>query len=115
MFNRLVKGLNNPRYREKTASVLDQIKDSYRTVARKASRRDQQTLAQYLDSVRDVEKEIAQFKASADRTRRKRIAGIKEFTAARHMGQRIKAMLDLTAIAFWTDTTRVATIVMAHT
>ena len=115
IFNVLFKGFNNAAFRAQTKSILDQVKESYQAIARKASRHDRETLEQYLTSVRDVEKEIAQFKANSDAERQRRIAGIREFTAARHMGERIKAMLDLVAIAFWTNTTRVASLVMAHT
>ncbi|MEK6237157.1 MAG: DUF1552 domain-containing protein, partial [Planctomycetales bacterium] len=115
VFNSLFKGFNNKAHRERTKSILDQVKESYQTVVRKASKNDQQTLEQYLQSVRDVEKEISQFKANDDPRRQRRIAGVKEYTAARDMGERVKAMLDLIAIAFWTDTTRVASLMMAHT
>jgi hypothetical protein len=115
VFNRLFKGFNNSNYRQKTASVLDQIKESYHAVASKASVEDRKTLEQYLQSVRDVEKEIGQFRDNRDQRRQQRIAGIREFTAAHNMGERVKAMLDLVAIAFWTNTTRVASLMMAHT
>ena len=115
VFNRLFKGFNNTGYRAQTKSVLDQVKESYQAVARKASSRDRETLKQYLESVREVEQEIDKFKTNDDRTRQKRMTGIREFTAARDMGQRVKAMLDLIAIAFWTNTTHVASLMMAHT
>ncbi|MFP6678465.1 MAG: DUF1552 domain-containing protein, partial [Pirellulaceae bacterium] len=82
VFNRLFKGFNNSNYRQKTASVLDQIKESYHAVASKASVEDRKTLEQYLQSVRDVEKEIGQFRDNRDQRRQQRIAGIREFTAA---------------------------------
>lgn len=115
VFHSLFRGFNNQSYRESTKSILDQVKESYRAVAAKASRNDRETLEQYLSSVRDVERQISQFKANDDEQRQRRIAQIPAVTAARHMGERVKAMLDLIAIAFWTDTTRVATLMMAHT
>ncbi|MFT7639628.1 MAG: hypothetical protein ACI9G1_001365 [Pirellulaceae bacterium] len=115
VFNSLFRGFNNKAYRDSTKSILDQVKDSYQAVANKASNSDRATLEQYLTSIRDVEKEIDQFKSNDDADRQKRIAGVREFTAAQNMGERVKAMLDLIAIAFWTDTTHVATMMMAHT
>jgi hypothetical protein len=115
VFNSLFRGFNNKSYRDNTKSILDQVKDSYQAVANKASLNDRKTLEQYLSSIRDVEKQIDQFKSSDDVERQRRIAGIEEFTAARNMGERVKAMLDLIAIAFWTDTTHVASMMMAHT
>jgi hypothetical protein len=115
VFSRLFRGFDNAGYRAKTVSVLDQIKESYGAVAGKASARDKKTLEQYLESVRDVEKRIGQFQSSDDSVRQKRIAGIKEIAGGSHMGDRIHAMLDLIALAFWTNTTRVASLMMAHT
>ena len=115
VFNSLFRGFNNQKYRQDTQSVLDEIQESYRAVARRASRNDRQTLEQYLQSVRDVEQQIARFKSNTDTERQQRIAQVEEFTAARHMGERIRAMLELIAIAFWTNTTSVATLMMAHT
>ena len=115
VFNSLFRGFNNQKYRQETQSILDEIQESYRAVARRASRNDQQTLEQYLQSVRDVEQQIARFRTNTDEARQQRISQVEEFTAARHMGERIRAMLELIAIAFWTNTTRVATLMMAHT
>ena len=115
VFNTLFRGFNNAAYRTATKSILDEVKESYQAVARKASHNDRRTLEQYLESVRDVEKEIAQFSDNDAEERQRRIAGIAPITAARHLGERVKAMLDLIAIAFWTDTTRVASLMMAHT
>ena len=115
IFNTLFRGFNNRAHREATSSVLDGVKESYRAVVRKASGADRQTLEQYLAAVREVEVEIEQFKGDGDRERQERIAGIKDFPASGNLGERIKAMLDLIAIAFWTNTTRVASLMMSHT
>lgn len=115
VFNSLFRGFNNRRFREETQSILDEVQDSYRAVARRASVNDRETLEQYLQSVRDVEQQIARFRVNKDGARQSRIEQVQEFTAARDMGERIRAMLELIAIAFWTNTTRVATLMMAHT
>ena len=115
VFNTLFRGFNNAARRAETTSVLDRVKDSYRAVARKASGPDRQTLDQYLSSIRDVELQIAQFKGETDPERQARITSIKDFPATSNVGERIKAMLDLIAIAFWTNTTNVASLLMSHT
>lgn len=115
VFNQLFRGLNNRGYREETASVLDQVKDSFRSVARKASRRDQQVLDQYLQSVRDVEREIEQFQKQSNAERDAKLRLIQPILAATNLAQRLRAMLDLIALAFWTDMTRVSTLMMSHT
>lgn len=115
VFNTLFRGFNNAARRAETTSILDGVKDSYRAVVSKASGADRQTLEQYLSSIRDVEIQIEQFKGEADPERQARIASVKDFPAAGNVGERIKAMLDLIAIAFWTNTTNVASLMMSHT
>lgn len=115
VFSRLFRGFDNAGYRAKTASILDRVRDSHRAVAAKSSVQDRRTLDQYLQSVRDVEQAIDKFKSNADPERNKRTAQLKQISAGAHMGDRIQAMLDLIAIAFWTNTTRVASLMMAHT
>jgi len=115
VFSRLFRGFDNAGYRTKMASILDQVRDSHRAVAAKASVQDRRTLDQYLQSVREVEQAIDKFKSNADPEREKRTTQLNEISAGAHMGDRIQAMLDLIAIAFWTNTTRVASLMMAHT
>jgi len=115
VFNRLFKGFHNSGFRQRTASVLDEVKDSYAAIARKASRRDQQVLEQYLQSVRDVERDIDQFNAQGNVARDAKLRQIEPLRAANNLAERTAAMLDLMALAFWTDMTRVSTLMMAHT
>ena len=115
VFNQLFRGLNSRSYRDKTSSVLDQVRDSHRSIARKASRRDQQVLEQYLQSVRDVEREIQQFQNQSNAERDAKLRLVKPIPAATNLAQRMRAMLDLVALAFWTDMTRVSTLMMSHT
>lgn len=115
VFNKLFRGLNNQDYRKKTSSVLDQIMESHRSVSRKASRSDQQVLDQYLQSVRDVEIEIEQFHNQSNAERDAKLRLVKPIPAATNLAQRMRAMLDLIALGFWTDMTRVSTLMMSHT
>ncbi|MEC9094288.1 MAG: DUF1552 domain-containing protein [Planctomycetota bacterium] len=116
VFNRLFRGFNNEAFRKKTQSILDEVRESYDAVLRRASQADKRVLDQYLESVRDVEKEISKFQNKSPAGKNLGDpAAIEPITAAQDLGQRIKAMLDLVAIAFWTDTTRVASLMMAHT
>ena len=117
LFNKLFKGFNNKSYRQKTASILDDIKDSFNSVNRQASKQDREVLQQYLSSVRDVEKNIEQFKKqTADGRRAERLKQLPDLSGtANDIPGRTKAMLDLIALAFWTDMTSVASLIMAHT
>lgn len=115
LFNSLFRGFNSAAYRNQTTSVLDEVKASYQSVASKASKQDKHVLEQYFDSVRDVEKNIQQFKTQGNPQREAKLKQVKPVAAASDLPNRTKAMLDLTAMAFWTDMTRVATHMMAHT
>ena len=115
VFNRLFKGFHNSDFRQRTASVLDEVKDSYSAIARKASRRDQQVLEQYLQSVREVERDIEQFSTQGNATRDAKLREIQPVPAVNNLAERTDAMLNLMALAFWTDMTRVSTLMMAHT
>ncbi|MFP6739027.1 MAG: DUF1552 domain-containing protein [Planctomycetota bacterium] len=115
VFNRLFKGFNNSGFRRRTTSVLDEVKASYQAIVRKASDRDRQVLDHYLQSVRDVERELDQFKTRGDTARDSRMKKIQPVAAAADLAQRTRAMLDLIALAYWTDMTRVSTLMMAHT
>jgi hypothetical protein len=117
LFNKLFKGFSNSTYRQRTGSILDDIKESYGDIKRKASNQDKEVLAQYLDSIRDVEKSIGQFKKLAvHKTREERLKNLPSLSGETNsIAGRTKAMLDLMALAFWTDMTRVASLIMSHT
>ncbi|HAY81068.1 MAG TPA: hypothetical protein DCY79_14780 [Planctomycetaceae bacterium] len=115
VFDKLFRGMNNQQYRSQTRSVLDALKESSQGVLQKASVHDRKVLAQYFDSIRNVEKQLDSFEDSADTKRNARLADVGDFAIDANLGGKIKAMLDLIALSFWTDTTRVATMMMANT
>ena len=115
LFNRLFKGFHNGDFRKRTTSVLDEVKDSYAAIVRKASNQDKQVLEQYLQSIREVERDIEKFKTQNNPTREARLKEIRPIPPANNIGDRTRAMLELMALAFWTDMTRVCTLMMAHT
>ncbi|PHS17461.1 MAG: hypothetical protein COA78_03185 [Blastopirellula sp.] len=115
IFDMLFRGLNNARHRKQTQSVLDDIKESSKDVLRKASLQDKQTLGQYFESIRTLEKQINQFSAQDDPLRDAKMNRIQPLEFEPNLAGKIKAMLDLIAMSFWTDTTRVVTMMMANT
>lgn len=115
VFDKLFRGMNNATYRRQTKSVLDAVKESSGDVLRKASRSDQVVLDQYFQSIRDVEKQLQSFSEVTSPERAKKLAKLEDFSIDADLSGKIKAMLDLIALSFWTDTTRVATMMMANT
>lgn len=99
------------RRREQQRSVLDFVMDDARAMQSRLGSRDAAKLDQYLTGVRDIETRIQRaekFGAAADPAI-DAPAGIPE-SYEEHM----VLMYDLLALAFETDTTRVATMLLAH-
>ena len=93
-----------------TKSVLDVVREDARRLSGTLGSADRQKLAEYLDSVRDVEQRIERAEAFAASATRQSIAvpaGIPETR-----GEYIRLMGDLIAIAFQQDLTRVATLLI---
>jgi hypothetical protein len=115
VYDKLFRGMNNRLHREKTKSVLDAVKESSAGVMKKASGSDRAVLAQYFEAIRDVEKQLDSFDDTAEPARDQKLALLDDFAIEANLGGKVKAMLDLIALSFWTDTTRVATMMMANT
>lgn len=97
-------------------SVLDGVKDASSSLSRKVSMHDKQVLQQYYDSLRDVEKSIQMARVNGQvAATDKKLAEIDPSLDVGNLGERIKAMLDLITLAFWTDSTRVASCMLANT
>jgi hypothetical protein len=92
-------------------SLLDFVLDDTRRMHRRLGRHDQEKLDQYLSGMRDVEQRIQQsekFGPNVDPDRATP-AGI----PANH-AEYVDLMLDMLLLAFQTDSTRVATMMLAH-
>lgn len=92
-------------------SILDFVMDDAKALGRRASARDNDKLDEYLTSVREIESRIQraeQLGATADPDV-ETPAGVPA-----HYGEHIDLMFDLMLLAFQTDTTRVATLQLAH-
>ena len=73
-------------------------------------------LAHYYDSVRDVEKSIQRARQnSRDAHDDTKVGNIDPYLEVGNLGERIKAMLDLLTLAFWTDSTRIVSCMLANT
>jgi hypothetical protein len=95
---------------EQQRSILDFVLDDARSIQKKLSARDHEKLDEYLTSVRDLEKRIAQaerFEApDPDVATPAGIPG--------NFQDHIRIMFDMLLLAFQTDSTRVATFLLAN-
>jgi hypothetical protein len=119
-FDRLFRSQTSPEAKREAAgrkSVVDLVLGDARALRRQASARDQHKLDEYLESVRSVEVQIDRALNPPERswvppTRPELVAPADGIPARRD--EHLRIMLDLMVLAFWTDTTRVATLMTAH-
>ena len=89
-------------------SILDVVLEEARGVHRKLGARDQQKFAEYLESVRGLEKKIVQQEPWIDRPKPK--TDRTEPRQGQGTAKDLKAMIELIALAIQTDSTRVITL-----
>ncbi len=106
----------------RTLSILDRVRDQAVALQQQVSRADRAKLDEYLTSVRDVEKHIERTRAAKDRAvERARDRGRPVFTMPRpdnglpeDIREHMRLMCDIIALAFQTDKTRVATLLLCR-
>jgi hypothetical protein len=103
-------------------SILDRVQDDARSLSRRISSSDQAKLEEYLTSVREVEKRIDRIRAAADKVvENARDRGRPLLTMDRpdnglpeDIRDHMKLMCDIIAMAFQTDKSRVATLLLCR-
>jgi hypothetical protein len=119
-FDRMFRSQSGPEAVEKAArrkSVVDLVLEDAKSLQRKASHHDKNKIGEYLDSVRSVEVRIDNTLNPPKRSWTppttpelvRPDAGIPQDRSAH-----LKMMMDLLVLSFWTDTTRVGTLMTAH-
>ena len=101
---------NLKRRRRQQQSILDFVLDDARSLERQLAARDKQKLEDYLTSVREIEKRIetAEHFGAAPNPAVETPAGIPA-----SFQEHVQIMYDMMALAFQTDSTRVATFLLA--
>jgi hypothetical protein len=103
-------------------SILDRVKDRAESLSRKVSASDQGKLDEYLTSVREVEKRIERMRTEKDKAEeRAGDRGRPLFTMERpdnglpeDLREHTRLMCDIIALAFQTDKTRIASLLLAR-
>lgn len=93
-------------------SILDAVSGDTAKLQTKVGKSDQRKLDEYFSSVREIEQRIA--RAVADQSERPIPAIELPAGVPRDADEHIKLMFDILAIAYQTDTTRVATFMLAN-
>lgn len=113
IFDRLFRNpLSHSKKRREMASLLDAVSDEAKSLARNAGREDQQTLDEYLTVVRQTEKRLENLKNAPSPI--VDIAALKRPERASNLNEQVETMLDLVALAMWTDSTRCASYMLGN-
>jgi hypothetical protein len=108
---------------EDKKSVLDYVEGDANALRRKVGITDQRKLDEYLTSVRDVEKQIEREIKELAKERRVdpaatravgQLGGMLVAFDGKDHTKRLRLMLDIVTLGFWTDSTRVATFMFGH-
>jgi hypothetical protein len=107
---------------QRTLSILDRVKEHAASLNRQISRHDQAKLDEYLTSVREVEKRIERVRDLKDRAeenardRGKPVAAMPrpDDGLPEDIREHMRLMCDVVALAFQTDKTRVATLLLCR-
>jgi hypothetical protein len=107
---------------QRTRSILDRVRGQAAHLSRQVSRADRAKLDEYLTSVREVETQIERTRAMKDRADDKaRDRGRPTLTMPRpdnglpeDIREHMRLMCDIIALAFQTDRTRVATLLLCR-
>jgi hypothetical protein len=103
-------------------SILDRVKEDAAVLERQISSNDKAKLDEYLSSVREVEKRVERMRKSKDQAEdRAKQRNVPVFSMERpanglpeDLRDHARLMCDIIAIAFQTDKTRVATLLLAR-
>lgn len=117
VFDRLFRVSNDPLAQRKNAlrqSVVDLVAQDAKELRKKASGRDQEKLDQYLTAVREMELRLQRL-ATAPPTDTHAPPLVPSFVLSReHRQEHLRSILEIAALALWTDSTRVVTVMTAH-
>jgi len=106
----------------RTQSILDRVKEHANHITRRVSYADRLKLDEYLGSVRDVEKRVERMRALKDsaqqraRNKARPVLSMKrpDNGMPEDLREHMKLMCDIIAMAFQTDKTRVATLLLCR-
>jgi hypothetical protein len=105
---------------KRTLSILDRVKAHAAELSRQVSRADQAKLDEYLTSVREVEKRVGRMRVikhrADDRARGRTTLAMKrpDNGLPEDIREHMRLMCDIVALAFQTDKTRVATLLLCR-
>lgn len=112
IFDRLFRSpMRNANKRDEMKSLLDRVSEDAKSLSRQAGREDRQTLDQYLSVVRETEQRIDNIAQASGAFPK---ATMERPVALANLDEQVESMIDLIALALWTDTTRCVTYMLGN-
>lgn len=105
IFDQLFRNpMSHPKKRLQMSSLLDRVRDDAKSLEKRASVRDREILDQYFTAVRETEKRLQNSKKSTNS--KLDFSKLQRPQSGGNMNEQVETMLDLIALAMWTDSTR---------
>lgn len=106
VFDRLFRNpMHDPKQRGQITSLLDRVRDDARALQRKTGREDSETLDEYFTVLRETEQRLENMKPAAV-PQGIDFSKLKRPESTSNLDEQVNAMLDIMAMALWTDSTR---------
>lgn len=113
IFDRLFRNpMHSGAEQKRMRSLLDRVGEHAKSLSRKAGVEDRRTLDQYLSVVRETEKRLENLK-DAPKPKQQDIDPQRPPTPA-NLNEQVESMIDLIALALWTDSTRCVTYMLGN-
>jgi hypothetical protein len=114
LFGDVSGGVDSQQARSRRAmfqkSILDFVRDDAAQLRTKLGKNDRRKVDEYLSAVREIEKRVE----LAEKTSPRLPSGLRTPEMHENFEQHIRLMFDMLALAFQTDSTRVATFMISH-
>jgi len=115
VFDRLFRSpMSSPRKRREMTSLLDRVSDEADSLSRKAGYEDREILDQYLTVVRETEQRIQRIEEAGASSSKVDYSTLQRPETGVTLNDQVEAMLDLIALALWTDSTRCVSYMLGN-
>ena len=114
VFDRLFRNpMSDPNQRAAMTSILDRVNEDAKSLARKAGSEDRQTLDEYLTVVRETERRIENLDQATVNTQFD-FTNFQRPGMSSNLNEQVETMIDIIALALWTDSTRCITYMLGN-
>ncbi|MCM8532086.1 MAG: DUF1552 domain-containing protein [Lentisphaeraceae bacterium] len=114
VFDKLFRSpMSNKKRRQEMTSILDGVKDNAGFLERRVGKEDNQTLDEFYTMVRETEKKL-EARRKLSKLQKVDTSTFKRPTTGGNLDSQVTAMMDIIALAFLTDSTRVSSYMLGN-